>query len=274
MGTVSANGVEVRYDEHGDGDAGTVLLVCGTGQPAAMWGALGTIGGLTAAGYRVVTFDNRGMVGASCPAPPWTVDDMAGDAAAVLAEVGPAHVAGASLGALITQRLALRHPELVRTATFLYGGGQFGPGYAPLIVGLSELLSAGVAVPTSLEQFSMVQAFLTPEQRTDPAMVELAIALSASITESYAPGGQQGQYSANAAWIAEDHVTELAEIQPPVLVIANEHDPIFPPVSLRAVAAAVPDGTYVEIPGVSHVGIDEASLQLGQEALLKFLAAH
>jgi pimeloyl-ACP methyl ester carboxylesterase len=126
MGQVSANGIDVIYEVHGDGDRGTVLLICGTGQPAMMWGALGTTGALTDAGYQVVTFDNRGMSGAACPNPPWTVGDMADDAAAVLAAVGPAHVVGASLGALITQTLALRHPDLVRTATFMFGGDQFG----------------------------------------------------------------------------------------------------------------------------------------------------
>ena len=72
-----AGGIDIAYDVHGVGARGTVLLVCGTGQPAAMWGALGTTDALTGAGYQVVTFDNRGMAGAACPAPPWTVGDIA-----------------------------------------------------------------------------------------------------------------------------------------------------------------------------------------------------
>ncbi|MEQ1787734.1 MAG: alpha/beta fold hydrolase, partial [Acidimicrobiales bacterium] len=133
MGKVSARGIDIAFEAHGVGDRGTVLLVCGTGQPAAMWSLLGTVGGLTDAGYRVVTFDNRGMTGAACPPPPWTVGDMADDALAVLEAVGPSHVLGASLGALITQTVALRRPDLVRSVTFMFGGGQFGPAWRPMM---------------------------------------------------------------------------------------------------------------------------------------------
>jgi pimeloyl-ACP methyl ester carboxylesterase len=271
---VSANGIDVSYTVTGDGEAGTVLLVCGTGQPAAMWAMLGTSGGLVDAGFRVVEFDNRGMTGAACPAPPWTVDDMAADARAVLEAVGHAHVAGVSLGALITQTLALQHPELVRTATFMFGGGQFSPAFGPLMAGVVELFAAHGSIPKPLEQFMMVQAFLTPEQCSDPAQVEVALVMADGLTGGFGPGGQHGQYSASASWIAEDHITELADLSMPVLVIANELDPIFPPTGLRAVADAVPDGTYVEVPGASHIGIDPVSLELGRSALIKFLAAH
>jgi pimeloyl-ACP methyl ester carboxylesterase len=274
MGQVSANGIDITYEVHGDGDNGTVLLVCGTGQPAIMWGVLGTTGALTDAGYQVVTFDNRGMSGAACPAPPWTVGDMADDTAAVLEAIGPAHVVGASLGALVTQTLALRHPDLVRTATFMFGGGQFGPAWSPIMTGVVELYASGAGLPAGIETFLMLQAFLTPEQRGDQAMVDLAMALAAGLTEGFGPGGQHGQYSASATWICEDHVTELAGIEPPVLVVANEHDPVFPAVALRAVAAALPDGTYFETPGVSHISIDPDSVQAQMKALLEFLATH
>ena len=274
MAVVRAGSVDIAYDVHGDGTRGTVLLVCGTGQPAVMWGALGTTDALTEAGYQVVTFDNRGMIGAACPVPPWTVGAMATDAAAVLEAVGPAHVVGASLGALITQTLALRHPDLVRTATFMFGGGQFGPAWAPLMAGVVELHASGADLPAGIETFIMLQAFLTPEQRSDPAMVELATAMAGGLTVGFGPGGQHGQYSASATWITEDHLSELADIRSPVLVIANEHDPVFPADGLRAVAEAVPDGRYVETPGVSHVSFDLDSLQLQRTALLEFLAAH
>ncbi len=274
MGTVTANGIDISFDVHGVGDRGTVLLICGTGQAAAMWTALGTTGGLTDAGYQVVTFDNRGMAGAACPAPPWTVGDMADDALAVLQAVGPAHVLGASLGALVTQTVALRRPELVRTATFMIGGGQFGPAWGLLMPGLVELYASGAGLPEGIERFMMLQAFLTPEQRGDPAMVELALALTSGLTDGFGPGGQHGQYSACAAWVGEDHVAELADVQAPVLVLANELDPVFPAPGLRAVAAAVPDGTYVELPDASHIAIDPVTLQAGLDALLPFLAAH
>ncbi len=111
MGQFTANGIESMYDtQETVGRARSCSSAersTGGNVPAAR-GATA----LVEAGYRVVTFDNRGMVGAACPTPPRTVWAMA-DAGAVLAEVGPAHVLGVSLGALITQTLAIRHPELV-----------------------------------------------------------------------------------------------------------------------------------------------------------------
>ena len=154
----------------------------------------------------------------------------------------------------------------------MFGGGQFGPSWGPLMTGIVELYAAGADLPPGIETFLMLQAFLTPEQRSDPAMVELATAMAGGLTEGFGPGGQHGQYSASATWIGEDHLSELADIRSPVLVIANEHDPVFPAVGLRAVAEAVPDGRYVETPGVSHVSIDPDSLQLQMTALLEFLA--
>ena len=228
MGTVTANGIDISFDVHGVGDRGTVLLICGTGQSAAMWTALGTTGGLTDAGYQVVTFDNRGMAGAACPAPPWTVGDMADDALAVLQAVGPADVLGASLGALVTQTVALRRPGSLRTATFMIGGGQFGPAWACSCPAWSSCTRRAAGLPEGIERFMMLQAFLTPEQRGDPAMVELALALTSGLTDGFGPGGQHGQYSACAAWVGDDHVGRAADVQAPVLVLANEPRPGLP----------------------------------------------
>ena len=273
---VTANGIDIRYDVHGDGERGSVLLVCGTGQPVAVWSLLGVVERLVDAGFRAVTFENRGMAGAACPPPPWTVGDMAADALAVLEEVGPAHVHGVSLGALIAQTVALRRPELVRSVSLMVGGGQFGAAWAPVMRGLVELYEAGVDPPEGVVTFMMIQAMLTPEQRADPAMVEMAMTLASGLTDTFGPGGQHGQYAASATWIGEgdQHITELADLQVPVLVTADEHDPIFPPNGLREVAAAVPDGTYVEIPNVSHIAMDPASVQTTLDALVTFFTSH
>jgi pimeloyl-ACP methyl ester carboxylesterase len=272
--TVTGPSFAIDYEVHGNGDRGTVILICGTGQPAVMWSMLGTIDALTETGYRVVTFDNRGIAGAACPPPPWTVGDMGDDAIAVLEAVGPAYVAGASLGALITQDVALRRSDLVRGVIFIVGGGNFSPSFRLALNGLVALYERGIEPPKALEDFTMLQAMLTPDQRADPSMVDLALSMSAALTETFGPGGQHGQYAADATWANEDHITELAGMQVPVLVLANEHDPIFPTRGLQEVAKTVPDGTYVEVPGVSHVAMDPASNDMLLAAIRDFLAAH
>jgi len=274
MPTASGPSFPIDYEIHGADEHGTVLLVCGTGQPAVLWHPLGLVAGLTDAGYRVVTFENRGITGAACPAPPWTVTDMGDDTIAVLEAIGPAYVAGASLGALITQDVALRRPDLVRGAVFLVGGGNFSPSFRRALDGLLALFEQDVEPPKALQDFMMLEAMLTPADRADASKVELALSLSAVLTETFGPGGQYGQFAADAKWAGEDHLEELAGMQVPVLVVANEHDPIFPPRNLLDAAKAVPDGTYVEVPGVSHVAMDPASNDIVIAAIKDFLAAH
>jgi pimeloyl-ACP methyl ester carboxylesterase len=274
MPTAQGPHVAVEYDIHGAGERGTVVLICGTGQPAMMWSALGTVTALTDIGYRVVTFDNRGIAGAECPTPPWTVADMADDAIAVLEGVGPSYVAGASLGALITQNISLRRPELVRGAIFLVGGGNFSPSFRLALDAFVTLYEQQVGPPKAFEDFMMLQAMLTPDQRADASMVELALSMSAAFTKTFTPGGQYGQYSANAEWAREDHVAELGGLAVPALVIANELDPIFSTRNLRAVAETAPDCTYLEVPGVSHVAMDPATNDIVLAALREFLTDH
>lgn len=274
MPTVTGPSFDIDYQVHGADERGTVLLICGTGQPAMIWSALGMVGGLNEDGYRVVTFENRGITGAACPPPPWTVSDMADDAIAVLEAIGPAHVLGASLGALITQDIALRRPELVRGAVFMVGGGNFSPSFRHAFQGLLALHEQGIKPPRALEDFVMLQAMLTPDEQADPERVEVALSISAVLTETFGPGGQHGQYAADAKWANEDHLAELAGVQAPVLVLANEHDPIFPVRNLQEAAKTMPNGIYVEVPGVSHVAMDPASNDIVLAAIRDFLKTH
>src|SRR5437867_2944672 len=118
MPEATIGGVKLAYDIFGEGEP--VLLVCGTGQRAFTW-QLFQVPALTEAGYRVVTFDNRGVPPSDCPPAPYSVKEMAEDAAGLIEhlELAPCRVAGLSLGALITQELALAHPDLVRAAAMM-----------------------------------------------------------------------------------------------------------------------------------------------------------
>src|SRR5437879_586128 len=120
MPTVSLGDVEIAYDVGGDPDADPVMLICGCGQPAVAW-QLGPAPALTAAGYQVVTFDNRGVAPSSSPPAPYTVAELAADALGLLDHLGiaQARLAGYSLGGWVAETLAIRHPDRVRAAAFL-----------------------------------------------------------------------------------------------------------------------------------------------------------
>src|SRR5687768_3889125 len=109
MGTrVRAGHLEIWADQVGQGP--DVLLIGGAGDTVESWQF--QFDGL-ADRYRLIAFDNRGAGRTAMPEGPISAEMMADDAAQVLRalDVPSAHVAGFSGGSIITQELALRHPE-------------------------------------------------------------------------------------------------------------------------------------------------------------------
>ena len=99
------------YESTGSGHP--VLLISGLGMAATGWWR--TIPVL-AQGLRVLAFDNRGVGRSELTRGPYSLDQLADDAVAVLDAAGEesAHVYGLSMGGMIAQQVALRHPERVR----------------------------------------------------------------------------------------------------------------------------------------------------------------
>src|SRR5437764_14344044 len=112
MPVVGLNGIRLSYQVMGTGEL--VMLVMGTGSPGRVW-HLHQVPALVAAGYRVVTMDNRGIPPSDVCADGMTIDDLVGDTASLIQHLGdgPVRVVGTSLGSRIVQELALMRPDLV-----------------------------------------------------------------------------------------------------------------------------------------------------------------
>lgn len=277
MDTVRVGDVELAYDIHGEGDD-VVVLVCGTGQPAAMWSGLGLLPAIVASGSRVVTFDNRGIPPSSCPPPPWTTDDMAADTIGLIETVvgAPVHLAGASLGANIVHAVAMARPDLVRSAIMMVGGTQFTGSWAPIMRANMAIYDAGGEPPADLDLFTMMLAMLPPSQRDDAEAAAFVESMAGALTTTFGPGGRHGQYAANASWIAagDDKVSELADLRCPALFVANEFDPCFAVAAAHRAAELAPDAQVVVVPGVSHVAFDPSSSELMSSAIIDFISRH
>ena len=104
------DGAQLHYEIAGKGDP--VLLIMGLGMASTAWWRTVPV---LAKRLRVITFDNRGAGRSDAPRGPYTLAQLAADAVAVLDAAGEerAHVYGFSLGGMIAQELALRHPERV-----------------------------------------------------------------------------------------------------------------------------------------------------------------
>jgi pimeloyl-ACP methyl ester carboxylesterase len=121
--TVRANGVEIVTDAFGDPSAPPVLLIMGA-MASMLWWPEDFCRRIAASGRHVIRYDNRdtGLSTKFAPGkPPYSMDDMARDAVAVLDAYGiaKAHVVGMSLGGMIAQILALSAPGRVASLTLL-----------------------------------------------------------------------------------------------------------------------------------------------------------
>jgi 3-oxoadipate enol-lactonase len=110
----AADGTRLHYSVSGRRDGEPVLMIQGLGADSRGWLRQRLA---FAARHRVVVFDNRGVGRSDRPPGPYDLEVMAGDALAVLdaAGIADAHVMGASMGGAISQIIAVRHPERVRS---------------------------------------------------------------------------------------------------------------------------------------------------------------
>jgi pimeloyl-ACP methyl ester carboxylesterase/RimJ/RimL family protein N-acetyltransferase len=111
MPTVQVNGITIYYEVHGAGDP--LLLIGGLGSDVTLLGAV--LAGL-AERRKVIAFDNRGSGRTDKPDVPYSIEQMAADAAGLLdaLAVERADVLGVSMGGRIALELALSHPGRVR----------------------------------------------------------------------------------------------------------------------------------------------------------------
>src|SRR5712691_623116 len=146
MPVARINGVKLGFDDYGTGDP--VLLVTGTGAPGRMWRTY-QVPALRAAGYRVVTVDNRGIPPSDpCPED-FGLPDMVADTAALIEYLGidGSRAVGFSLGAMVVQELLLARPELVTQAVLMATRGRSDALACAMSAAEMELADSGIELP-------------------------------------------------------------------------------------------------------------------------------
>ena len=110
------DGTRISYTLVGSPDAEPLLMIHGLGADSRGWIRQKRV---LAHRFRLVMVDNRGVGRSDRPEGPYDLEVMANDALAALdhAGYGSAHILGASMGGIISEALAVRHPERVRSLT-------------------------------------------------------------------------------------------------------------------------------------------------------------
>ncbi|MEU4829577.1 alpha/beta hydrolase [Streptosporangium sp. NPDC023615] len=257
-----ANGIEIAYDTFGSPEGRPLLLIMGLGSQMIQWDE-DFCRLLAERGHHVVRFDNRdvgesthlheagGPGGGWNGRVPYRLDDMADDAAGLLEALGleSAHVAGVSMGGMIAQALAIRHPRRVRSLTSMMSTPS--PQAAPP----TEAAMAALMAPPAPDREAAIRRTVTtwevigsPGYPADRERIAEVAALS--YDRAYDPAGTTRQLAAIMA--SGDRAPLLARLTVPTLVLHGEDDQLIPLSGGIATAEAIPGARLLTFPGMGH----------------------
>jgi pimeloyl-ACP methyl ester carboxylesterase len=253
MPEVDLGDVTIAYDVSGDGEP--VVLVCGCGQPAIAW-HVGLVPALRAAGYQVITFDNRGIAPSSSPPAPYSVAEMVADTIGLIDHLGldRVRIAGHSMGGWIAETIAARHPDRVRAAA-LMGSCNVATAWEKAITTVErDLARLDIDLPPLFYACEILR-YLPNRDLQNDEIVEGWLALIGGDAAPPNPG-RLGQFEACLAWSLDlERTRAWPEITVPCIVVAFEHDIDSPPARAREAAALIPGARFAEIADASHLGI-------------------
>ncbi len=264
----SVGDVELCYETFGDPADPAMLLIMGLGTQMIGWHE-GFCRALVARGFFVIRYDNRDsgrsthfdsvrpptpgqLVRRRIPNPPYTLTDMADDAAGLLDALGiaAAHVIGASMGGMIAQTLAVQHPDRVLSLTSIMSNtGSRWSGQAAVRLWPYLLRRPKAGKEAFVERIVAVfHAIGSPGFPTDDewlrAMAELSFDRGADATST---ARQLGGIVASG-----NRTLELRLVTAPTLVVHGTADRLVRPSGGRATARAVPGARLLVIEGMGH----------------------
>ena len=262
------SGISIEYERHGSGEP--LLLVMGLSGQLTDWPPE-FIERLVEAGFEVVVYDNRdvGFSTATTWEPPsrrksimsmvlrrpvkgvgYTVGDMADDGAGLMDALGfeSMHVAGMSMGGMISQELAIRHPDKVRSlcSVMSHTGDRKNGGISPKLMramGIPKQPTKENAVEEGLKLWSHISGDHYDEAESR-ARIENAM------ERSWSPEGVMRQTAAIAG--SPDRTEALGKVTVQTLVIHGIKDLLVSPSGGIATAAAVPGSRLLMFPDMGH----------------------
>ena len=254
---------EPRRAPEGAAGPRTIVLAHALGADRMMWDALATD---LAAEHRVIRYDQRGHGASAAPAGPYTLDELADDAARVIDACVPAGepvvFVGLSMGGMVGQLLALRRPDRVRALVLANTSSAYPPeARAVWRERIATVEAEGLA---PIAEGTVQRWFTEPFRRAQPATVER---IRRRIV-SQDPVGYAGCCHALAAL---DLTDRLPQIACPTLVITGAEDVGTPPAMGERIAAAIPGAQYVQLAQAAHLSVIEQPVAFTL-ALRSFLA--
>jgi len=272
MPKAKANNIEIEYETFGNPSDKPLLLIMGLGSQMIQWEE-GFIKGLTDRGFFVIIFDNRDVgLSSKCDEAgdpdlmkafmavqqgkdfeaPYLLDDMADDAVGLLDAINieKAHICGASMGGMIAQTIAIRHPSRVMSLTSIMSTTG-NPNLPQMTQEAAQVLFNPVPPERDayIENLVRVGKFIygsgfpfnEEKQRTFAARI---------FDRCYYPQGTERQ---TLAIMADGNRKEkLSAIKIPTLIIHGRDDPLFPVEGGIDTAEAIQGSELLIIDGMGH----------------------
>ena len=273
MPTIKLDEVEIAYEIQGEIDRPCILLVHGLSMSLIAWPPP-FLRALRRAGFSLIMFDNRDMglsqsfsdhetpnlamqilkskIGLSVNSV-YKLEDMMNDAINLLdyLKIDKAHIVGVSMGGMISQLIAINHPERLHSLTSIMST----TGEPGLPSAKKEVISHIMSKPKSksfddileftLKTFALIEG---PDYPTEPEMREMF--LRALLERGMKRDGTKRQMLAILA--SNKRYKRLSEIKAPTLVIHGDKDPLLPLECGQATAVAIPNAEIKVIKGMGH----------------------
>ena len=258
-------GRRLYYDLAGPEDGPVVCITHSLASDGGSWAE--QVPSLLQAGFRVLRLDMRGHGGSDPVAGDYTMQDLAGDVAAVLDALGFArvHYIGLSIGGMLGQAFALEHGDKLISALWCDTLPASPPGAAgiwgPRMKAVREANSLAPIAAASMDRY-LSPAF----QAKNPGRWK-------QLRDTVLGTTPAGYLGCSAAILDFDFVDRLPSLRLPVLVVCGEHAAGTPAAENRRLAGLVPGARYEEIPGMRHFPNVEAPAAFNK-IMLGWLDAH
>jgi pimeloyl-ACP methyl ester carboxylesterase len=264
MPKIQANGINIHYEIHGEGEP--VVLIGGLGADTFLWFRQTPE---LSKDFQVIVFDNRGAGESDKPEESYSIKMFADDTAGLLKALGiaRAHIIGASLGGLIAQEFALTYPQMVNRLV---------------------LASTGFGGPHMVKPslFDLVPMLLTMRRSGDPAEdIRRSFALFTSkawcaqhgdLVKQYVdwrvahPQPRDAYNRQNAAVKAFDAEDRVGQIKAPVLIVHGAKDRLVPVKNAHLLKSKLPQAQLLIIPEAGHAAPIQCAEQFNA-AVTQFL---
>lgn len=246
MTRIRAGSLELDYEIRGEG--APLMMINGFRRSRVVW--LEPFLSALEAHFQLLLFDNRGTGYSDKPEAGYTIEAFADDCAALLEalRIPRAHVFGTSMGGMVAQSLAIRHPGRVHGLAI--GCSNCGKGSIPAEKRIWELLRLTPDEEMDAREvaFRQEEAYVTDGFRNDNRQLldDLFQIVNMNPTPSHAV---KGHLAAIDGW---DGCGDLSDIRAPSLVITGAEDRLIPAGNSGMMAERIPGAQLELLPGCAH----------------------